>query len=154
MVLTLSLFGTVQTGAAPVEEEESLPVIFIADNSVGTGTGTSATNPLQASEYTSSDTTDTGRAKATALYKAWETLMAAGGGTISGYRFAVSDGESVEYLFSVAAPVFASDGALAAAVGTYRIAPGLSAAAKKRMIEAVIQCANSISCALLTAGRK
>ena len=69
-------------------------------------------------------------------------------------RFAVSAGESVEYLFSVAAPVFASDGALAAAVGTYRIAPGLSAAAKKLMIEAVIQCANSISCALLTAGRK
>ena len=42
MVLALSSFGTVRTGAAPVVEEEALPVIFIADNSVGTGTGTSA----------------------------------------------------------------------------------------------------------------
>ncbi|MBR4768915.1 MAG: hypothetical protein IK088_08060, partial [Lachnospiraceae bacterium] len=58
-------FGTKSAKAEP------LPVIFIKDNSVGTGTGSSASNPLQADEYSSSDTTDTGRVKATALYKAW-----------------------------------------------------------------------------------
>lgn len=66
-------------------------------------------------------------------------------------RFAVNDGESVDGAFAVGAPVFSSDGTLAAVVGTYRIAPQLSDAEKKRMVEAAIRCANSISCAMLTA---
>ena len=68
-------------------------------------------------------------------------------------RCAVSDGESSENSFSVAAPVFGSDGSLLAAVGTYRIAAKLSDAEKERLIAAAVRCANSISCDLLTAMR-
>ena len=67
-------------------------------------------------------------------------------------RFAVSDGESDIRSFSVAAPVFASDGSLAATVGTYRIAAKFSDSEKEKLVAAAVRCANGISCALLTAG--
>ena len=68
-------------------------------------------------------------------------------------RFAVSDGENTDNSFSVAAPVFSSDGSLAATVGTYRIAEKFSQAEKEKLVAAAIRCANDISCALLTARR-
>ena len=70
-------------------------------------------------------------------------------------RFAVSDGENDNDVFSVAAPIFDGSGSLAATVGTYRLNSSMiSEEEKQQMIAEAICCANAISCDLLANKRQ